>query len=119
MQGVFALAVLEGLALLAAAGYLVVEAIVGHPTSVLGALVIAVFAIAGAVLIGGLGYLVARLYPAARSPLVVLQIVFIPVGFSLSQSAGRTALGVPILVLTIVLLYLLARSDSRSALSGR
>lgn len=114
-----AVAGIEGAALLAAAVYVTVEAIVGHPRSVAAALVIVLFAVAGAVLIVGLAYAVARRYAWARSPLVVLQIVFVPVGFSIGVQAGRTAYGIPILVLTVAMLGLLSLPESREALLRR
>ncbi|MGI8869320.1 MAG: hypothetical protein ACR2F6_10845 [Mycobacteriales bacterium] len=116
LQGVLAIATLEALALLAAAGYLLEGTVEDHPTHASAALGAAAFALLGAGLIGWLAYAVLSRRLWARTPLVVLQLVFIPVGFSIGVQAGRTAYGVPILVLTIAMLALLALPESRAAL---
>ena len=79
-----------------------------------GALLLAIF---GAALL-----LLARalraLRPPARSPVVAVQIVALPVGWTLASTNGRPEIGVPVLVLAIAVLVLLfATAEARDALA--
>jgi hypothetical protein len=110
---------LEALALVAAAGVLVVKTAFGAPDSVARALLEAALAVAGALLLalGARGLLHGR--PAARTPVVVLQLLAIPVAYSLAFQAHRVAYGGPILVAVLVVLYLLFTPPARQALDRR
>jgi hypothetical protein len=57
-----------------------------------------------------------RLRPAARTPVVVLQVLALPVGYSMAFQAGVVAYGGPILVAAVVVLYLLFTPPARAAL---
>jgi hypothetical protein len=107
---------LESLALLLAAGILVAKTLGGHPDSIGRALLAAALAIGGAVALGlgarGLG----RLRPAARTPMLVLQLLALPVGYSLAFQAGLVGYGAPILVGALTVLYLLFTPPARAAL---
>ena len=107
---------LESLALLLAAGILVAKTLSGHPDSIGRALLAAALAIGGAVALGlgarGLG----RLRPAARTPMLVLQLLALPVGYSLAFQAGLVGYGAPILVGALTVLYLLFTPPARAAL---
>lgn len=98
---------LEALALCGLALGLAVKALSGHPHSLAGALLGALLALVGAVVLGlcDRGLLARR--PAARTPVVVLQILAVPVSYSLGFQAGRIAYGAPILISALVVLYLL------------
>ena len=111
-----AILVLESLALVAAAVVLVVKTIAGHPADVGRALVGAVLALVGAacLLLGARG--VRRMRPAARSPVVVLQLLALPVSYSLAFQAGRVAYGGPIMLAALVVIYLLFTPPARAAL---
>jgi hypothetical protein len=107
---------LQGVALLVAAGILVVKTLVGHPDSVGRALLGAAFAFGGAVVLGlgarGLG----RLRPAARTPIVVLELLALPVAYSLAFQADRIEYGGPILLTALAVLYLLFTPPVRAVL---
>ena len=84
------------------------------PLALAGALLLAIF---GAALL-----LLARalraLRPPARSPVVAVQIVALPVGWTLASTNGRPEIGVPVLVLAIAVLVLLfATAEARDALA--
>jgi hypothetical protein len=106
----------ESLALLATAVLLVIKTVVGHPNSIGRALLGAGLALigAGALAIGARG--LHRLQPAARTPVVVLQILALPVSYSLAFQAGRVGYGGPILVAALAVLYLLFTPPARAAL---
>lgn len=111
-----ALIALEGLVLLVAAGILIAKTLGGHPDSIGRALLGAtlVLGTAAALVLGALGLL--RLIPAARAPMVVLQLLALPVGYSLAFQAGLVAYGAPILVGALGVLYLLFTPPARAAL---
>jgi hypothetical protein len=106
----------EALALTAAAGVLLVETIGGHPASVgraLAGAALAACAAAGLVF-AARGLL--RLRPAARTPVVVLQVLALPVSYSIAFQAGRVGYGGPILVAAVAVLYLLFTPPTRAVL---
>ena len=107
---------LEAGALVVAAGFLVYGTVFGHPLSIGRALLGAVMALAGAaaLLLGARSLL--RLRPGARTPMVVLQLLALPVAYSLAFEAGRAAWGGPILVGALAVLYLLFTPPVRAAL---
>ena len=74
------------------------------------------------VIFGGALVLLARalraLKPPARSPVVAVQVVALPVGWTLAGTNGRPEIGVPVLVLAIAVLVLLfATAEARDALA--
>jgi hypothetical protein len=84
------------------------------PVALGGALLLAIF--------GGALLLLARalraLKPQARSPVVAVQIVALPVGWTLASTNGRPEIGVPVLVLAVAVLVLLfATAEARDALA--
>lgn len=107
---------LQGIALLAAAGVLVAKTVGGHPDSVGRALSGAGLALGGAavLIVGARGLL--RLRSTARTPVVVLEAIALPVGYDLAFQAGRVGYGGPILVSALVVLYLLFTPPAREAL---
>ncbi|MEP7178643.1 MAG: hypothetical protein ABI775_06105 [Pseudonocardiales bacterium] len=107
---------LESVALVWAAGVLVAKTIDGNPDSIGRALLGAALALgaAAALVLGARGLI--RLRPAARTPVVVLQLLALPVGYSLAFQAGRVGYGGPILVAALVVLYLLFTPPARAAL---
>jgi hypothetical protein len=107
---------LESLALVAAAVVLVIKTVTGKPDDVWRALLGAAFALAGAAALGLAARGLQRLRPAARTPIVVLQVLAIPVAYSLAFQAGRVEYGGPILVAALVVLYLLFTPPARAAL---
>ena len=81
----------------------------------------AALAIAGFALLGTLiCYLCGRgllgLRPSARSPILLLELLALPVGFSLGIQAGRLLAGIPVLVSALAVLALLFTPTARAAL---
>lgn len=107
---------LEAVGLLAAAGVLIDKIITGHPNSLGRALLDAAFPIAGALVLvlGARG--IGRLRPAARTPVVLIQLLALPVAFDMAFQAGLVAIGGPILVVALTVLYLLFSPAARIAL---
>lgn len=106
----------EALALLAAAGVLLTKTVLGHPDSLARALLDAGFAIFGTVLLALAARGLWRLRPAARTPVLVLQLLAIPVSYSLAFQADRVGYGGPILLAALTVLYLLFTPAARAAL---
>lgn len=106
----------EALALLAIGGFEVYSTIFGHPSGVLRALLGAAFAFGSAIalLAGARGLL--QLNPGARTPMLVIQLLLIPVSYSLAFQAERVGYGGPILVAAISVIYLLFTPPAREAL---
>ena len=116
VRGACAVIVLEALALLAAVVVLVVKTVAGHPDSVGRAMSDAGLAAAGAVLLLLAARGLIRLSPAARTPVLVLQLLALPVSYSLAFQAHRVGYGGPILVAALVVIYLLFTPPARAAL---
>jgi hypothetical protein len=107
---------LEVLALLGVAALLVIKTIIGDPNSLGRALLGAAMAVlAAAVLaLGARG--IYHLRPAARTPVVVLELLALPVGYSLGFQAGLIGYGGPMLVAAVAVPYLLFTPPARAAL---
>jgi phosphate/sulfate permease len=106
----------ESLALFAAAVVLVVKTITGHPHSVAGALLGAGLALGAALVLATAARGLAKLRPASRTPVIVLQLLAVPVSYSLAFQAHRVGYGGPILLAAVVVLYLLFTPPARAAL---
>jgi len=79
-----------------------------------GALVLAIF---GAALFW-LARKLRELKPAARSPVVAVQLVGLPIGWTLTSTNGRPEIGVPVLAVAAgVLLLLFGTAAARDALA--
>lgn len=113
--GAAAVASVEGLALVAVAVLLIVKTVVGTPTSLVDALGGALLALVGAACLIGLSSYVVRLRRWARTPIVVLQVLWLPIGFSLAFQGGLAQYGVPILVASLIVLGLFATPEARAA----
>jgi len=107
---------IEALGLLAGTVVQLVDSLFGHPTNRAGAVLAAGLAFLGALTLayGARGLL--RLRPAARTPIVVLQILAVPVGYQLAFDSERPEWGGPILVAALVVLYLLFTPPVRAVL---
>lgn len=109
---------LEGALLLGVAVYLVIQILAGSVAQIANALVVAALAAGAGLLLGFLARGLVRLRAWARSPVVVLQVVFLPVGVGLLR-ANRPIFGIPVLVLAAAVLYLLFTPPARLALDRR
>ncbi len=110
------LVLLEAVALLGAAGVLIAKTIGGHPADLGRALFAAALAVLAAALLAFGARGLVRLRPAARTPIVVLQLLAIPVSYSLAFQADRPGYGGPILLVALAVLYLLFTPPARAAL---
>lgn len=103
-------------ALAVTAVVLVVLAFVHSTTRLWAALAVAGFALLGALVL----YLCARgllaLRPSSRSPVILLELIALPVGYSLGIQADRPVFGVPVLVSALAVLVLLFTPAARTAL---
>lgn len=104
---------LEGVGLIGVGVFEAVKTAVSTATSVGGALWAAVLAAAAGALLIWLATAVARHRRWSRSPVVVIQIVLLPVGFSVGIQAHQLPYGVPILVLAVAILALFASPEAR------
>jgi len=107
---------LEALALLAAAGVLVAKTAGEHADSVGRALFGAALAVFGAIVLALCARGLLHCRPAARTPVVLLQLLALPVGYSLGFQAGRIGYGGPMIVAALAVLYLLFTPPARAAL---
>jgi hypothetical protein len=105
--------------LLFAAALLVDKTVSGKPSDVAGALFGALFALAAGVLLAVAARGLRRLRGGFRSPVVVLQLLAVPVSYDLAFQAGRVAYGGPILVAALAVLFLLFTPASREVLDRR
>ncbi|MDQ1743050.1 MAG: hypothetical protein QOE23_1389 [Pseudonocardiales bacterium] len=117
--GIRAAAVLvlaEAAALAVTAVVLLVLAFVHTTTRLWAAVAIVGFALVGAAVLALCGRGLLRLRPSARSPVILVQLLAVPVGYSLGIQAGRAVVGVPILIVAVAVLVLLLMPSSRQAL---
>jgi hypothetical protein len=105
----------EAAALVGFAVYLAISTAVSTPDRVANALALAVIAAAAGVLLGALARSLAALRVWARTPVVVLQIVSLPVGVTLIGD-GRVVAGALTLLLAVAVLYLLFTPAARAVL---
>jgi len=106
---------IEALGFVVAAVAVLVLSVIHETTRLWAAFAIAFFALGAAALcwFGARG--LRKLQPAFRSPIMLVQLLAIPVAISLLQ-AGRWLIGVPILAIAVVVLFELFRPASREAL---
>lgn len=117
--GVRAAAVLvlaEAAALAVTAVVLLVLAFVHTTTRLWAAVAIVGFALLGGAVLALCARGLLRLRPSARSPVILVQLLALPVGYSLGIQAGRPLVGVPILLVAIAVLVLVLLPSSRRAL---
>jgi hypothetical protein len=107
---------LQALAFVVLAAVVVIKTIGGSPHSLGGALVGALLALGAAAVLTLCGRALLGLRPAARTPVVVIELLALPVSYSLAFSAHRLGYGAPILVSALVVLYLLFTPTARASL---
>ena len=91
-------------------------ALVHTTTRLWAALAIVAFALGGAALLGFCARGLSRLRVSARTPVVLVQLLALPVGYSLGFQAGRLAVAAPILAVALAVLVLLFTPTARAAL---
>ena len=96
---------------------LIVLAFIHSSNRLWAALSIVGFTILGAVVLLLCARGLLRLRPAARSPVVLLELIALPVGYDLGFQAGRLVIGVPILASALAVLVLLFTPKAREALN--
>jgi hypothetical protein len=106
----------EAVGLLVAVAVLGAKTITGSPESLARALLDIALALFGAVLLGFSARGLARLRPGSRAPVLVMQILALPVGYSLAFQADRVGYGGPILLAALAVLYLMFTPPAREAL---
>jgi len=106
----------QAAALAIVAVVVIVLAFVHSATRLWAALTVAGFALLGAAVL----YLCARgllgRRPSSRSPVVLLEVIALPVGYSLGIQAGRLEIGLPVLASAVAVLVLLFTPAARVAL---
>jgi hypothetical protein len=98
---------------------LVIKTVTGHPDSLGRALLGAAMALAGALVLALGARGIYHHSPAARTPVVVLELLALPVGYSLGFQAGLIGYGGPILFSALAVLYLVFTPPARAALDHR
>ncbi len=116
LRAAAAIITLEALGLVGAAAVLVVKTVTGDPKDVWRALLGAALALVGAFVLGAAARALLLLRPAARSPIVVLQLLAVPVSYSLWFQAGRVEYGAPIMLAALAVLFLVFTPPARDAL---
>jgi hypothetical protein len=111
-----AIIAVQGAALLALAVIVVVKTIAGHPHSLAGALLGAALALVAAGVLGACARSLLAMRSLARTPVVVIELVALPVSYSLTFQAHLVGYGAPILVSALAVLYLLFTPTSRATL---
>jgi hypothetical protein len=114
---VAAMTLLEAALLVVLALVLVIETIIKDPRSLVGSLGGAALALAAAAVLAVLVPHLRRCKRFARTPVVVLQILWLPVGFSLTFQSGLPEYGIPVLICALVTLGLFATPSARAALT--
>lgn len=110
------LVAVEALGLLVVAMVLAGLAFVHTSNRLWAALAIVGFALLGGLVLAGCARGLLRLRPSARSPVVLIQLLALPVGYSLGIQAGRPLAGVPVLLLAVAVLVVLFTPSARAAL---
>lgn len=106
----------QAAALAVTAVVLLVLAVFHSTTRLWAALSVAGFAVLGAVVLYLCGRGLLALRPSSRSPVVLLELIALPVGYSLGIQAGRYLIGVPLLLAALAVLVLLFTPAARASL---
>ncbi|MDG4804907.1 hypothetical protein [Micromonospora sp. WMMD980] len=105
----------EAVALGLVAVWLIWSDLTARRTDLTSALLVTVFAVAGAVALWALGGALSRRRAGARAPAIVLQLMLLPVGWYMIQG-GMAWLGVPLMALGLVVVGLLVNGPTNRAL---
>jgi hypothetical protein len=108
----------EATGLLAVSGVLAFDAVATTSVSVTSAIATVVFTLLIAVLTGWLGRSLARLKRWARGPALVLQLLLLPIGYSITTN-GVAILGIIVIVIGLGGVVTLLAPATRAALEDR
>jgi hypothetical protein len=108
--------VLQAAALTVIAAIVLVKTVIGHPDNVGRAVLDALLALFGAAILAACARGLVHLRPAARSPVVVIELLTAVVSFSLGFQAGLIQYGGPLMLSAVVVLYLLFTPPVRAVL---
>jgi hypothetical protein len=111
-----ALVSLEVLCLFGGAIVLLIMAAVRTTTRLWAALAIVGFALVAAAILALCARGLLLLRPSARSPIILVQLLALPVGYSLGFQAGRVLIAAPLLIVAVAVLVLLLTPSARQAL---
>jgi hypothetical protein len=100
----------------AVAAIIAIKTLTGSPDSIGRALLAAAITLLGAAVLGACARGIYHHRPVARTPVVVLELLALPVGYSLGFQAGRIGYGGPIVASALVVLYLVFTPPARAAL---
>jgi hypothetical protein len=112
-----AIVAVEAAAMLCGAVVLVGLTVVHTTTRLWAALALAGFAALGAGILWLCASSLRQLRPSARSPVVLIQLLALPVTYSLGFQGSRVAIAVPIMVAAVAVLLLLLTRSARNALN--
>jgi hypothetical protein len=107
---------LEALGLVVVAGIAVAHAGSAAHHHWLRAVLGGAFALVGAVALALCAHGLLRLRPAARTPVVVLQLLVLPVSYTIAFQADQPAYGGPMLLAALAVIYLLFTPPVRAVL---
>jgi hypothetical protein len=107
---------LQAAALTVIAAIVLVKTVIGHPDNVARAVLDALLALFGAAVLTACARGLLHLRPAARSPVVVIELLTAVVSFSLGFQAGLIQYGGPLMLSAVVVLYLLFTPPVRAVL---
>ncbi len=108
--------VVEALALVTLGVVVEIKVLTGSPTSVVFAVIAGLMAVGTGLVLGGLARALYRCRGWAYVPVIVLQGLALPVGYSLAVQAGQWQYGGPVLALSLAELYFLITPSARRAL---
>jgi hypothetical protein len=110
---------LQAVGLVVATVVLLIKTLTGHPDSLGRALFGAAFALGGAALLVYAARTFLELRTFLRTPVIVVELLALPVGWSLGFQAGRVFYAAPLLMSAVAVLYLLFTPAGRQALERR
>ncbi|MFG1676472.1 hypothetical protein [Micromonospora sp. NPDC049282] len=105
----------EAVALGLVAVWLIWSDLTARSTDLTSALLVTVFAVAGATALWALGGALSRRRAAARAPAIVLQLMLLPIGWYMIQG-GMAWLGLPLMALGLGVVGLLVSGPANRAL---
>lgn len=109
----------QGVGVLAVTAILGVATVLGEPDSYGRALFAVLIGLAGGVLLLRIGLGITRLEGWARAPVIVAQVLLVPIGYTLAVTAQLPWYGVPILASSAAQIYLLLIPEARRAFLDR